>query len=77
MWQDRATGCVTDAQPRYGFVAQDIAALEGTTKILVDDTDPDNLKLRENMLIPVLVKVVQDLTQEVTDLKARISKLEK
>ena len=76
-WMDRATGCVTDPQPRYGFLAQDILAIEGSPSILVDDTDPEMLKLRESMLVPVLVKAVQDLIAEVDVLKARVTQLEK
>ena len=64
-WMDRVTGCVTDPQPRYGFLAQDILAIEGSPSILVDDTDPEMLKLRESMLVPVLVKAVQDLIAQV------------
>jgi hypothetical protein len=76
-WASRTTGEITDAQPRYGFLAQDIAELEGLPRILVDDSDPENLKLRETMLIPVLVKQVQDLVTEVNTLRARIDQLEK
>jgi hypothetical protein len=48
---------------RYGFIAQDIQNLE-STPVLVDSTDPDNLKLKESMIVPVLTKAIQELSQQ-------------
>jgi hypothetical protein len=75
-WKDRETGEVTDEAPRYGFIAQEILAAEGDPAILVDDNDPENLKLRESMMTPVLVKAIQELCQKVETLEARIQTLE-
>jgi hypothetical protein len=58
-------------------LAQDILAIEGSPSILVDDTDPDMLKLRESMLVPLLVKAVQDLMAQVDALQDRVTQLEK
>jgi hypothetical protein len=69
-WKNRATGVVTDTTPRYGFLAQDIAELETTPRILVDDSDPENLKLRETMMIPVIVNEVQAMNAELAELRA-------
>jgi hypothetical protein len=75
-WKDRETGKVTDETPRYGFLAQEILAAEGDPAILVDNNDPENLKLRESMMTPVLVKAIQELCQKVETLEARIQTLE-
>jgi hypothetical protein len=60
-WKDRKTGEVTDQTPRYGFLAQDVLAAEGEPLVLVDDNDPENLKLRETMMIPILVNAFNEL----------------
>jgi hypothetical protein len=61
---------------RYGFIAQDIQSIEGSTSILVDDTDADNLKLKESMIVPVLVKAIQELTARVEQLESQLSQSE-
>ena len=71
-WKDRETGEVTDQTPRYGFLAQEILAAEGDPAILVDDNDPENLKLRESMMIPILVQAIKELHEEVKALKQQI-----
>jgi len=68
-WADRETGDVTVEKPNYGFLAQDILSLENPPQVIVDDLDPEHLKLRENMIVPILVKAVQDLIEEVDALK--------
>jgi hypothetical protein len=71
-WANRETGDVTVEKPNYGFLAQDILALENTPEVIVDNLDPENLKLREGMIIPVLVKTVQELIEEVDVLKEEV-----
>lgn len=71
-WKNRETDEVTDETPRYGFLAQDILAAEGDPAILVDTQDPDNLKLRESMMIPVLVQAIKELHAEVKALKQQL-----
>jgi membrane protease subunit (stomatin/prohibitin family) len=61
--KDRETGQATTGT-RYGLMAQEV---NDTT--LVDSGDPDNLKLRESMLIPVLIKAIQELKAEVEALR--------
>lgn len=68
-WKNRETEEITDETPRYGFLAQDILAAEGDPAILVDTQDPENLKLRESMMIPVLVQAIKELHEEVKALK--------
>ena len=74
-WKDRESGEVTEETPRYGFLAQEILAAEGDPAILVDDHDPDNLKLRETMMIPVLVKAFQELSEKYEELANELATL--
>ena len=71
-WADRETSEVTVEKPNYGFLAQDILALEDAPVVIVDDQDPEQLKVRETMIIPVLVKTVQELIEEVDALKEEV-----
>jgi hypothetical protein len=74
-WKDRESGEVTDEQPRYGFLAQQVLEAEGEPAILVDDSDPENLKLRESMMIPVLFKIIQEMNEELKSLRAEVEAL--
>lgn len=58
---------------RYGFKAQDILEIEGETPVIIDNEDMDKLKYDESSLIPVLVKAIQELKQEVDTLKCKLS----
>jgi hypothetical protein len=75
-WKDRESGEVSDDQIRYGFLAQEVLAAEGDPAVLVDANDPENLKLRESMLTPVLVNAIQELSEKVKLLEERIQVLE-
>ena len=57
-------------EKRYGFYAQDILALEGSDSVIVDSKDSDNLKLKGDQLIPVLVNAIKELSAKVTALEA-------
>ena len=59
---------------RYGFLAQDILALEGNDPIIIDNEDEDNLKYNGEALVPVLVKAIQELKSEVDSLKQQLGK---
>lgn len=54
---------------RYGFSAQDIIALEGNEIVIGDNSDLDHLKLRESMIVPILVNAIKELNQEIVNLK--------
>ena len=71
-WADRETGEVTYEKPSYGFLAQDVLALEGSPEVIVDNHDPEHLKLRQSMIVPILVKTVQELIEEVDALKEEV-----
>jgi hypothetical protein len=59
-----------------GFIAQQLLEAQDQTGHLipglVNDSNPDHLEASYGKLIPVLVKAVQELTQQVKDLKKQI-----
>lgn len=58
-----------DGKVRYGFLAQDILELEGDKPVLVENKDKEHLYLNENCLIPILVNAIQELQQQIEELK--------
>lgn len=76
--KDRNTGCITDPEGkrRYGFSAQNVLAAEGDTPVIVSTEDPNKLQLTSDYMIPVLVNAVNELSQELDALKARLAILE-
>jgi hypothetical protein len=65
---------------RYGFLAQDILALEGDTPVVIDNEMPDHLKYQGESLVPILVKAIQELktivdaqAAEIAELKAKVA----
>ena len=68
---DRETQKATTGT-RYGFLAQDILALE-TEPVLIDNQDSENLKMKESLLVPILVKAIQELKAEIESLKAKLN----
>jgi hypothetical protein len=62
---DEKDGC-----QHYGFVAQDIAALEGDNPVIIDTEEEHHLKYKGEHLVPVLVKAIQELSAKVTALEA-------
>ena len=59
----------TDGVKRYGFLAQDVLALEGDSPVVTSADDPDKLKYTETHMVPILVKAIQELSAEVKRLK--------
>ena len=59
---------------RYGFLAQDILALEGDSPVIIDNEDLDHLKYNGESLVPILVKAIQELKAEVDSLKQQLGK---
>lgn len=59
-----------NAALRYGFLAQDILALEGGSSVIINSTDSDKLKYTESYLIPVLVNSIKELSAKVDALQA-------
>jgi hypothetical protein len=66
----------TDETPtgniRYGFLAQDILALEGDNPVIIDNEQPDKLKYNGESLVPVLVNAIKELNAKVTTLEAQL-----
>jgi hypothetical protein len=58
----------TNGGVRYGFKAQDIAAIEPEA-VIVDTTNPEKFYYNESNLIAVLVKAIQELTAKVERLE--------
>ena len=67
---------VTNGGVRYGFKAQDIAAIEPEA-VIVDTTDPEKFYYNESNLVPVLVKALQELTTKNDALEERLTALER
>jgi hypothetical protein len=55
---------------KYGFLAQDILALEGDNPVIIDNKDAENLKYNGESLVPILVKAIQELKAEFDAYKA-------
>jgi len=56
---------------RYGFKAQDILAAEGGNPIIIDNSDPENLKYNQDSMIAVLVNAINELTDRIRQLEAK------
>jgi hypothetical protein len=55
---------------RYGFLAQDILALEGADSVVIDAKDAENLKYTDQNMTAILVKAIQELKAEFDAYKA-------
>lgn len=66
---------VADGIRRYGFLAQDVLEIEGPNSVIVDQENPDSLKLRESHLIPILVNAIKELSDKVDQLDAEVTVL--
>ena len=66
----------TNGGVRYGFKAQDIAAIEPES-VIVDTTNPEKLYYNESNLIPILVKAIQEQQISIEALREEIEALKK
>ena len=62
---------VPHGNKRYGFLAQDILALEGDNPVIIDNNNPDNLKYKGEHLVPILVNAVKELTKKIESLESK------
>ncbi|MFZ9617887.1 MAG: tail fiber domain-containing protein [Holophagaceae bacterium] len=62
----------TTGPTRYGFIAQDILALEGADSVIIDAEDPDRLRYNGESLVPVLVNAIKELIAENEAIRARL-----
>lgn len=60
----------TNGGVRYGFKAQDIAAIEPEA-VIVDTTNPEKLYYNESNLVPVLVNAIQELLTRIEILESK------
>jgi hypothetical protein len=49
---------------RYGFLAQEVLALEGPDSVVIDAENPDKLRMVDQNLIAVMVQAIQELKAE-------------
>ena len=63
----------TNGNKHYGFLAQDVLAIEGEDNVIVDNEDPDKLRMTNEELIPVLVNAIKELKAEVETLKEKLA----
>ena len=59
----------TIGQCRYGFLAQDVLATEGKENVIVSDSNPNQLGLNSDYIVPVLVKAIQELEDRIQQLE--------
>ena len=71
-WQTR-DGNIKDGLIRAGFIAQELQEAQKDFDFLdlVMDNNPDKLEAKQEHLIPVLVKAIQELSAKVTALEGR------
>jgi hypothetical protein len=61
---------VKHGDKKYGFLAQDILALEGSDPVIINNQDKDSLKYIGSHLIPILVNAIKELSTKVAALEA-------
>jgi len=65
--------------PDTGFIAQDLQAVQQETGIeipgLVNESNPDQLMVGATMLIPTIIKALQEANEEIRKLKAEVALL--
>lgn len=75
-FKESRDGEVPNGPLRYGFLAQDILALEGDGSVIIDDEDSEKLRYNGEALVPVLVNAIKELSAKNDALEARINALE-
>jgi hypothetical protein len=77
---DTRNGSIVD-KPAHGFIAQELQQIQMDTGIsvpdLVYDVDPENLKVSYQSILPLMVKSIQELKQEIDELKRCFSSISK
>jgi hypothetical protein len=74
-WKTSREDDTPHGNQRYGFLAQDILALEGDNPVIIDNEQPDHLKYQGEALVPVLVNAIKELSAQVTALQAEVNAL--
>jgi hypothetical protein len=71
-WKTSREDDTPHGNKRYGFLAQDILAIEGDDPVIIDNEQPDNLKYQGESLVPVLVNAIKELSAKVEALEAQL-----
>jgi hypothetical protein len=71
-WKERESE-VAQEEVIYGFSAQQLLEVDS---VLVDNSDPDYLRIHDRKIVPLLVKAIQELSAQNKALEARIAQLE-
>ncbi|MBF0511831.1 MAG: tail fiber domain-containing protein, partial [Candidatus Omnitrophica bacterium] len=66
---------VKNGKVHYGFLAQDILALEGPQPVIINNQNPDHLMFEEVSLVAVLVNALQEMNRQNQELQNKIEKL--
>lgn len=74
-WKTNREDDTPSGNKRYGFLAQDILALEGDDPVIIDNEQPDHLKYQGEALVPVLVNAIKELSAKCDALQSEIDTL--
>jgi hypothetical protein len=55
---------------RYGFLAQEVLALEGSYPVIIDTEDPDKLRYKDSCMVAILAQAIKELKAEFDAYKA-------
>ena len=55
----------------FGFIAQELQEVDNEVLQLVNDSNEDSLRINYSKLVPVLVKAIQELKEEIEILKSQ------
>ena len=76
-WATREGVATKDGKQRVGFIAQELQEAmpnnQNDILDLVSLADPDRLEAKYGNLLPIMVKAIQELSAEVTSLRAQLS----
>jgi hypothetical protein len=70
-WKERESE-VAQEEVIYGFSAQQLQEVD---PVLVDDSDPDYLRIHDRKIVPLLVKAIQELSAKVDSLQTELNTL--
>ena len=68
-WKERESD-VAQEEVIYGFSAQQLQEVDS---VLVDDSDPDHLRIHDRKIVPLLVNAIQELSAKVEALEAKLA----
>jgi len=68
-WKERELN-VAQEEIMYGFSAQQLQEVDS---VLVDNSDPDHLRIHDRKIIPLLVNAIKELSAKVESLEAKLA----